>query len=116
MVSPTKVRAGWVRPAALVALSAIPVAAGAVRIAELARGAEITPVNARFFAAPVPVVLHILSVSLFCVLGAFQFAPAIRRQRPHWHRAAGRLLVSCGVAGGLSVVAKPEPRVRGLQH
>jgi uncharacterized membrane protein len=102
MVSATKVRAGWSRPAALIGLGAIPVAAGAIRVAELARGAEITPANARFFAAPVPVVLHIFSVSLFCVLGAFQFAPGFRRHRLRWHRAAGRVLVSCGVAGGLS--------------
>ena len=102
MASPTKDRAGWLYPAAFVVLSAIPVGAGAMRVAELAHGVEITPANARFFAAPMPVVLHILSVSLFCVLGAFQFAPAFRRQRPRWHRAAGRLVVACGVAGGLS--------------
>jgi len=115
MISPTKVRAGWLRPVAFVTLSAIPVAAGAVRVAELARGAEITSANVRFFAAPMPVVLHILSVSLFCVLGALQFAPGFRRQRPRWHRAAGRLLVSCGVAGGLSGLWMTQfyPRVEG---
>jgi hypothetical protein len=29
-------------------------------------------------------------------------APAFRRRRPGWHRAAGRLLVACGVLVGLS--------------
>jgi hypothetical protein len=35
-------------------------------------------------------------------VGAFQFAPGFRRRRPGWHRAAGRLLVLCGLAAGLS--------------
>jgi uncharacterized membrane protein len=102
MVSPTKVGAGWLLPAALLALSAIPVAAGAVRLGGLAGLAEITPANARFFAAPVPVVLHIVGASLFCVLGAFQFAPAFRGRRPIWHRNVGRTLIACGLAAALS--------------
>jgi hypothetical protein len=48
---------------------------------------------------PVPVVAHIVSVTVYAVLGAFQFSPALRRRRIGWHRAAGRLLV----AGGLVV-------------
>jgi uncharacterized membrane protein len=95
-------RAGWLVPAALVVLSAVPVAAGAIRIAGLASGAAITPDNARFFASPLPVVVHILGASLYSLLGAFQFVPGFRRQRPGWHRAAGRLLVPCGLAAALS--------------
>lgn len=102
MVPPSKTRAGWWLPAALVALSAVPLAAGAVRLSELAGGAGPTPENARFFAAPVPFVLHILSASVFSVLGAFQFAPGFRRKRPLWHRRAGGLLIVCGLAAGLS--------------
>ncbi len=98
----TKTNNGWLVPAALIALSAVPVAAGAVRLVGLAGGAEITPDNARFFAAPLPVVLHIISVSLYCILGAFQFSPGIRRRRPGWHRAAGRILVPCGLIAALS--------------
>jgi uncharacterized membrane protein len=95
-------RVPWLLPAGLLALAAVPVAAGAVRLAELAGGHAIAPGNARFFAAPVPVVLHILGASLFCVLGAFQFAAGFRRRRPGWHRAVGRLLIVCGLAAGLS--------------
>jgi uncharacterized membrane protein len=102
MVSATKIRADWLLPAALLALSAIPVAAGAVRLGGLAGLAEITPENARFFAAPVPVVLHLLSASLFCVLGAFQLAPDFRRRRPTWHRNVGRTLIVCGLIAALS--------------
>jgi hypothetical protein len=42
-------------------LSGIPLAGGAVRLTELFGGAVITPANARFFAMPLPVMLHILS-------------------------------------------------------
>jgi uncharacterized membrane protein len=95
-------RADWLVPLALIVLSAIPFIGGAVRLVGLAGGQEITPDNARFFAMPLPVVLHILSATPFCILGAFQFAPGFRRRRPGWHRIAGRLLVLCGLAAGLS--------------
>ncbi|WP_344448853.1 DUF2306 domain-containing protein [Actinocorallia aurantiaca] len=100
--SPVKTKGGWRVPAALLALSAIPVLAGAVRLNELAGGAETTPENARFFAAPLPVVLHIFGAGLYSVLGAFQFAPGFRRRRPGWHRAAGRLLVPSGFVAALT--------------
>ena len=90
--------------AGLLLLSAIPMAAGAFRLTELTGGAEITPVNARFFASPLPVVLHIVGASVYAVLGAFQFSTAFRRRRPGWHRAAGRLLVPCGLLVGLSAL------------
>ncbi|MRH43317.1 DUF2306 domain-containing protein [Aquibacillus halophilus] len=100
--APTKaVSSKWLIVALLV-LSAVPIAAGAFRLTELAGGAEITPDNARFFASPLPVVLHIISASVFSILGAFQFSTGFRRRRPGWHRAAGRLLVLCGLLAGLS--------------
>jgi uncharacterized membrane protein len=95
--------AAWL-VAALLVLSAIPLAAGAFRLTELAGGAEITPANARFFASPLPVALHIVSASVYALLGAFQFATGFRRRRPGWHRAAGRLLVACGLLVGLSAL------------
>jgi hypothetical protein len=85
----------------LLVLSFIPVVAGAFRVTELSVGAEVTPDNARFFASPVPVVTHIVAASLYCVLGAFQFVPGLRR-RGGWHRTAGRLLVPCGLLTALS--------------
>ncbi|MFC4014351.1 DUF2306 domain-containing protein [Nonomuraea purpurea] len=91
-------------PAGLLALSVVPVLAGAVRVAELTGGAGVTPDNARFFAAPVPVTLHIAGVTVYSLLGAFQFAPGLRRRRPAWHRAAGRVLVPFGLVAALSGV------------
>ena len=93
--------AAWL-VAALLLLSAIPLASGAFRLTQLAGGAEVTPTNARFFASPLPVVVHIVSASVYATLGAFQFANGFRRRWPGWHRAAGRLLVVCGLLVGLS--------------
>jgi len=88
--------------AAMILLSAIPLAAGVFRLTQLASGAEITPANARFFASPLPVVLHIVNAGVYALLGAFQFVNRFRQRRPGWHRLAGRLLVACGLLVGLS--------------
>jgi uncharacterized membrane protein len=88
--------------AALLLLSAIPLASGVFRLIQLAGGAAITPASARFFAAPMPVVLHIVGAAVYALVGAFQFAPGFRRRWPSWHRWAGRLLVACGLLVGLS--------------
>jgi uncharacterized membrane protein len=92
----------WLVPAMLVLLSLVPAAAGTARLAELARGADITSANARFFATPLPVVLHILAVIPYSILGAFQFAPAFRRRRRDWHRAAGKALAVFGLVAALT--------------
>ena len=95
-------RTEWLSPAGLILLSLVPVIAGSVRLAQLTTGADITPENARFFASPLPVVLHILSVTVFALLGAFQLAPRFRRRRRAWHRIAGRLVVVCGLIAAVS--------------
>ena len=91
----------WPVPTALILLSLIPVLAGAVRLTELTGGAAITPQNARFFASPVPVVVHIVSVTIYSLLGAFQFLPGLRGRRG-WHRIAGSVLIPAGLLAALS--------------
>jgi uncharacterized membrane protein len=95
-------KANWLIPAGLIALSIIPAVAGSSRLIELGSGAAITPDNARFFAAPLPVVLHIISVIIFSLLGAFQFSRSLRRRKPKWHRMTGRVLVPCGLVAAIS--------------
>lgn len=97
----TRPRPQWPAPAALILLSLIPVIAGAARLTELTGGAVITPQNARFFASPVPVVIHIVSVTVYSLLGAFQFVPALRGRRG-WHRIAGSILIPAGLLAALS--------------
>lgn len=94
----------WLIPAGLVALTLVPIVAGAFRLTQLAGGAEVTEANARFFAVPLPVVLHIIGATVFSVMGAFQFHPGIRRNHPGYHRAAGRLVLLCGLTAALSGV------------
>jgi uncharacterized membrane protein len=48
------------------------------------------------------VILHIIAVTLFSLLGAFQFAPALRRRFPRWHRRAGRVVVPTGLVAALT--------------
>ncbi len=83
-------------------LSLVPVLAGVVRLAGLARGSDVTPENARFMATPVPVTVHIVCAILFCVLGALQFDPALRQRLPRLHRVAGRVTAPCGIVAALT--------------
>lgn len=94
----------WIIVSVLLGLSFIPTIAGVFRVVQIGTGAEITPENARFFAEPLPVVLHIVGSLMYCVLGAFQFSPGIRRRQPGWHRLSGRILVPMGFVAALSGV------------
>jgi uncharacterized membrane protein len=93
---------GWPIAAGLLALCIIPVAAGVVRLVSLATGETVTLANARFFAHPLPVQVHIVGGSLFIVLGALQFWPGFARRFPRWHRFAGRMLAPAAIVAGLS--------------
>jgi uncharacterized membrane protein len=95
-------RSFWKVPVLLVLLSLVPAIAGTARLAELASGAAVTAANARFFAHPIPVVLHILVVITYSILGAFQFSPGFRRRNRPWHRAAGRVLGVFGLVVALT--------------
>ena len=95
-------RIDWKMPLALLVISAIPFAAGIARLAGLAGNPEISSENARFLAAPFPVILHIISASLFSVLGALQFSSGLRQRRTGWHRGSGRLVVASGIFAALS--------------
>ncbi|WP_166870921.1 DUF2306 domain-containing protein [Salinibacterium sp. ZJ450] len=86
-------RPGWLVPAGLIVLALIPVVMGSLRLVELGGGAATLPNNPRADASPLPIVIHIVSVTVFSVLGAMQFAPGLRRRPARWHRIAGRVLV-----------------------
>ena len=86
----------------LILLSLVPAVAGTARLAELASGAEVTEANARFFAQPFPVILHVLVVIPYSILGALQFSKGFRRRNRPWHRMAGRVLGVCGLLAALT--------------
>ena len=96
-------RTGWV-PFALLALVLVPAFFGSLRLVELAGGPALMPANPRLNASPVPVVVHIVTAVGYAALGAFQFSAGLRRRRPGWHRADGRVLVMLGLAVALSAL------------
>lgn len=101
-VSVKKTQTPWWVPFGLILLSVIPLTFGAIRLSQLINGAEITPANARFFASPSPVAIHIISSAIYALLGAFQFVSRLWQRGIKWHRWVGRLLVPCGLFVGLS--------------
>ena len=111
----------WPVPAALVALSAIPLAAGAVRLVQLAGGPELIPADHRFTGFPAALILHIVGAAVFALVGAFQFVPRFRRSHRTWHRRAGRLVAGAGlaVAGSalwLTLFYEPQPGTGNLLY
>lgn len=92
-------RSGWLAITGLLLLSALPVIGGALRLGEVSADPEAAlPVS-----SSVAIVAHIVAMSMFCLLGAFQFSPALRTRRG-WHRAAGRAVIPAGLIAGLSAV------------
>jgi len=89
-------RTEWTILAVVMVYTFIPSVGGLIRVLELAGGPAIAPENPRASAAPVPIVLHILSSVVFCLLGAIQFLPSVRRHHPATHRGFGRLVAAAG--------------------
>lgn len=87
-------RLDWVVPLSLILLSAVPVAAGLYRVMMLLSGGPVNHETERFFAFPLSIVVHVLSTSVFCVLGALQFSGTLRRRG--WHAMSGRLVWTSG--------------------
>lgn len=105
---------GWRIPVALLVLCSVPVAAGTLRLVQLAGGPEAMPADDRWVGFPVALVLHIVGAAVFALVGAFQFVPRIRRTHPGWHRRVGRVLAVAGllVAGSalwLTLFYDPQP-------
>jgi uncharacterized membrane protein len=101
-------------PIALVALSAIPVVAGTLRLVQLAGGPQVLPADPRFAGLALPLVIHIVGATTYAVLGTLQFAPRFRRRHWTWHRRAGRVLAVAGlcVAGSalwMTLAYSPKP-------
>lgn len=98
----SKNRAEWLIPTGLIVLSLVPSVGGSFRLFQLATGTGVTPETARFFAQPFPVVVHIVSVILYSMLGALQFAPHFRRRHLKLHRSVGRILIPAGFVTAIS--------------
>jgi hypothetical protein len=73
---------------------------GVARLMSMSNKSPLSPENARFVQAPVPILIHIFSATLFCILGAFQFSRAFRLRWAALHRRMGRVLGVCGLLAG----------------
>ncbi len=89
--------AGWPVPLALIALSAVPLVAGALRLVQLAGGPALVPPDSRFAGLAAPLVVHLVGATLYVLVGAFQLVPRLRRRHLAWHRRAGRVLAVAGL-------------------
>ena len=92
----------WAFLGGIFVFSFIPLFGGIARLFELAGVGSVLPPNPRVVAVPAPVVIHIFSVIAYCLLGAFQFLPSLRKHRPSWHRMNGRIVVLSGIVSALS--------------
>jgi uncharacterized membrane protein len=111
----------WPVPAALLALSVIPVAAGTLRLIQLAGGPAIIPADHRFAGFPAALIGHIVGATLYAVVGTVQFVPRFRRRHRTWHRRAGRVLAVAGLlvaasALWLTLFYQPQPGTGDLLY
>lgn len=89
-------------PAGLILLGFIPSVGGSMRLLQLATGAAFSPEGARYITQPLPVVAHIVSVILYSLLGALQFAPRFRRRHMKLHQTIGRIVIPAGFVTAIS--------------
>jgi uncharacterized membrane protein len=95
-------RREWAFLALVFLYSFIPAVVGLVRLPELLGAAAIIPPNPRAVTDPLPITLHILSSSVFCLVGAVQFLPSLRRHRPALHRTIGWIVAAAGCVSALT--------------
>ena len=73
-------KADFAVPASLLLLSFVPVLGGIARLHSLSANGSAPVEDARFLAAPAPVVIHVVAATVYAVLGAFQFSDGFRRR------------------------------------
>lgn len=95
-------RREWAFLVLIVLYSFIPAVFGLLRIPELLGGPMVIPPNPRAVIDPTPITLHILGSSIFCLVGASQFLPSLRRHRPVLHRILGRIVALAGCVSALT--------------
>ncbi len=94
-----RAKSGWLAITGLLLLNTIPVLGGIFRLTEVSTD----PAATLLLPSRVALVVHVVAMTAFCVLGAFQFSPALRIRRG-WHRTAGRVLIPAGFLAALSAV------------
>lgn len=94
----------WLVPTSLIVLSAVPVLVGGLRLTSLTGAVD---TGGTLGPAPAPaaaLVLHIVTVTLYSLLGALQLHRGLRARRPGWHRWSGRVTAPAGLLAALTGV------------
>ena len=94
--------AGLPLPAWLIMLSSVPLLGGVARLLHLSSSDPPAAEALRFAIAPLPVTLHIIAATFYCLVGAFQFDSGLQCRWLALHRLLGRLTVVCGLVVGLT--------------
>lgn len=92
-------KTGWLAITGLLLLGVLPVVGGVSRLGEVSSGSE----QDMLWTSTAAIVTHIVAMTIFCLVGAFQFSPALRVRRS-WHRTAGRVLIPAGFLAALSSI------------
>ncbi|MGV8969963.1 MAG: DUF2306 domain-containing protein [Microbacteriaceae bacterium] len=90
-------KSGWLAITGLLFLAVLPVIGGVLRLGEVGSGSAINLP----WTSTVAIVAHIVAMTIFCLVGAFQFSPALRG-RSGWHRTAGRVILPAGFIAALA--------------
>lgn len=92
----------WTILCLILLFSSVPAFGGLLRFLELLGGPSLLPGNPRALSDPWPIIIHVLGSFLFCIAGALQFLPSLRRHRPILHRVIGRITVLGGLLSASS--------------
>lgn len=95
----------WLAPMGLLALGLLNIASGAVQLSNIAEGPTEAVLasnmtNTQYFVTPFPVVIHIISGTVFNLFAPFQFVPTLRRNG--FHKWSGRILMPAGLVAALT--------------
>lgn len=85
--------------AVLLALAAVPLTAGTLRLLQLSGGPAVLPADGRFGGFPVALVVHIAGAAILALGGLLQL-----KRRSAGHRCTGRIVVAAGLLVALSAL------------
>ena len=96
-------------PLGIALLGAVPALPGAFVLAGILQGSNTSGflhdmVQPHYFVSPEPIVVHIASGILFCILAPFQFSTRLRMRYRKLHRNAGRVAMVAGFLFALTAV------------
>jgi hypothetical protein len=97
-------RKEWFIITSLFLFSFIPTFGGLVRILDLTTKSNFIPINSRALAAPIPIIIHIITSFIFCIFGIIQFIHTIRKKYPSLHKKVGIIVILSGLVSATTAM------------